>query len=190
MWVRLFLSLLLILVGADVGAEATPALTVMELQRLMRSAPMRETRFREIRESPWLDNPVETRGTLVSSPGMLEKRVEFPKAETWRILPDRVEWVDAEGSKRKQLPLGDAPALASLASALRRVASGDLLALDQDFLVEVRGNSGLWVVRLTPRLPAVARHLQQMELQGAGARVRAILIAERSGERTTIYLLE
>jgi len=120
-------------------AGAAEALTVAELDRLLRAAPpAAAVPFEERRESPWLAAPVESRGTLHARPDRLEKRVTAPREETWRLLADRMEWVGAGGAP-KQILFRDAPAVGLLADALRRVLAGELLALESTFRIELRG---------------------------------------------------
>ena len=45
-------------------AGAAHALTVGELEALLRAAPKPDVKYVETRESPWLSAPVTTRGTL------------------------------------------------------------------------------------------------------------------------------
>jgi len=165
------------------------ALTLSDLQRLLHSARSEQAvPFHEVRESPWLTVPVESRGTLHSSPERLEKRVETPRQETWLILADRLEWVGPNGVGGKQILFNGAPAVAALAEALRRVIAGDLVGLEQSFRIELRGDERLWTAQLLPRDPEVARSLDYLELRGAGALLQVIIVAERQGERTTTRL--
>lgn len=169
-------------------AAAQP-ITVVGLQRLLQDAPKRELRFRETRESPWLSAAVESSGSMKSSATMLEKRVEQPRRETWRILDDRMQ-VTAPGSTAvKQFMFSQAPAVAALANALRHVMAGDLQALDTDFQLVPGGDERLWTLQLTPRRPDIARFLKQLELQGTGAHLQVIVILENQGERSTTRLI-
>ena len=86
-----------------------------------------------------------------STPEALEKRVESPRQETWRLWPDRIEWAGPAPPDRKQILFSDAPALAALADALRRVVAGDLVALERDFKIELRGDERVWTAQLQPR---------------------------------------
>jgi hypothetical protein len=180
------IALALALMGTAVGIAN--ALTVPELQRHLQSAPVQAVPFHELRESPWLATPVESRGTMSSSSKRLEKRVLAPRQETWRLLSDRMEWVGPDGVASKQILFSDAPAVAALADALRHVVAGDLLALERDFNIELRGSEQSWDVRLLPRSAVAVRHLDSLELQGTGGRLQVIVVVERSGERTTTRL--
>lgn len=164
------------------------ALTVPELQRLLQAAPQPEARYEEVRESPWLSAPVTTRGTLHVTPQALEKRIDMPRRETWRLLADRVEWLGPNGG-RKQILFSQAAALQALADVTRRAVAGDLAALERDFDIVVSGDQAVWSARLQPRGAAVARQLESVELQGTDGRLRVLIVTERQGERTTTRIL-
>lgn len=187
-WVGLPWLLRLGVLLSVAGAAFAQALSVGRLQRLLQDAPHADVRFTEMRESRWLAAPIESSGTMRSSPVMLEKRVERPRPETWRILSDRIQ-VTAPGSDGvKEIALDQAPAAAALANTLRRVMAGDLEALNKDFQLELSGDEREWTLQLTPRHPDVARQLKQIDLQGAGRRLVVIVIQESHGDRTTTYL--
>ncbi len=170
----------------SVGAGAAGVLGVAELQRLLQSSAKPAVRFEEVRESPWLSTPVTARGTLHSTPGALEKRVESPRRETWRLLADRIEMQGAGGAQ--QILFSQAPALAPLSDLMRRVVAGDLVALERDFSIELSGDGRVWRARLQPRSAQVGRHLAQVDLQGTGGQLQVIIVVERQGERTTTRL--
>ena len=167
------------------GVSAAQTITIGELQRLLQSVPAGDMRFQEQRQSPWLAAPVESRGVVRSLPQGLEKQIESPKQETWRMLPDRMEWRGPEGAGNKQILFSQAPALASLSNALRRVVAGDLLALERDFRITLQGDAKLWTAHLQAHTPEVARHLDYLEMQGAGSQLLVLIVVERKGERTT-----
>lgn len=187
-WVGLTRLLQLGVLLSVAGAAFAQALSVEYLQRLLQEAPHAEVRFTEMRESRWLAAPIESSGTMRSNAMMLEKRVERPRPETWRILSDRIQ-VTAPGSDSvKEVMLDQAPAAAALANTLRRVMAGDLEALNKDFQLELSGDEREWTLHLTLRHPDVARQLKQISLQGAGRRLVVIVIQESQGDRTTTHL--
>ena len=169
------------------GIASAQAITATALQHLLQDAPQRDARFTETRESPWLQAPVEASGTMTSTAAALEKRVEHPRRETWRIMPDRMELVAADGA-RKEFRFDQVPAIAALANATRHVMAGDLQALQKDFRVTLNGDEREWTVQLKPRDPEVTRYLKQLELQGSRGRLQVIIIEESRGDRTTTRL--
>jgi len=171
-----------------VCAGSAHALTVAQLGALLQAAPKPDAKYVETRESPWLSAPVTTRGTLHATQHALEKHVEQPREETWRLLDDRVEWQGAGGA-RKQILFSQAPALQALADVTRRALAGDLAGLEQDFTIVVTGDERAWSARLRPRTALVARQLDAVELQGTGGQLRVLIVGERNGERTTTRIL-
>lgn len=184
--VRFHVLAALLACNAATGAQP---ITAAALQRLLQATPPHEVRFTESRESPWLAAPMQSSGTLKATATMLEKRVERPRHETWRILPDRMQLLAPDSSLTKELLFRDAPAMAALASALLDVMAGNLSALEQDFRLAVAGDESLWTVQLTPRRPDVARTLKQLELQGSHGRLLVFVVLESQGERTTTQLV-
>ena len=167
------------------GMTIAQTITTSELQRLLQSAPLVETPFHEQRQSPWLASPVQSRGIVRSLPQGLEKQIESPKRETWRLLPDRLEWTGPDGIGNKQIFFSKAPALAALSDAIRHVVAGDLLTLERDFNITLQGSSKLWTARLQPHTAEVARYLDHLEMQGTGSQLLVLIVVERKGERTT-----
>lgn len=163
------------------------ALTLSELQQLLQRDASTEVHYQESRESPWLSAPVVTQGVLRVTPQGLEKRVESPRPETWRLLADRLEWLGPDGS-RKQMLFSDAPALQALADVTRYIISGQLAGLERDFRIELQGSTEAWSATLLPRSARVTRQLQEVQLQGSGAGLQVLIVTERQGERTTTRL--
>ncbi len=173
---------------ASTAAASAESLTPAQLQRLLQSAPRASVTFQEVRESPWLSSPVLSRGTMRSTPTALEKQVESPRRETWRLEADRIEWVAPGGGGSKQILFTQAPALAALSQVMRKVVAGDLVALQGDFEIKLSGDARVWSAHLKPRSSDVARHLEHVELQGTAGQLQVIIVVERQGERTTTRL--
>ena len=180
---RLTIAVALLASAATWAHAMTPA----ELQRLLQSGPRGAVAFEEVRESPWLSAPATSRGTLRSTPQALEKRVESPRQETWRLLADRLEWV-GPGGARKELLFSQAPALQVLADVTRRAVACDFAALERDFHIAIQGDARAWSAQLRPRASAAARQLESVDLQGAGAQLQVVIVTDRRGERTTTRL--
>jgi len=171
------------------GATVAQSFGITRLQRLLRDAPQAAVRYTELRESRWLPAPIESSGTLTSTPTMLEKRVEQPRPETWRILDDRMQIGTPGAVGAREIMLDQAPAAAALAQTLRRVMAAELGALDKDFLLELSGDEREWTLQLTPRQEDVARQLKRIDLHGAGPRLLVMVILEAQGDRTTTRLI-
>ncbi len=171
------------------GAAWAQTLSAATLQRLLQAQPKHELRFTELRESPWLNAPIESSGSLIMSATALEKRIEKPHRETWRILADRMQLLADDSTVIKEFVFRDAPAIAVLANALRDAMAGNLVALEADFQTDIAGDENAWTVRLTPRRPEVARVLKQLELQGSKGRLQVFVVQETQGERTTTRLV-
>jgi hypothetical protein len=173
---------------AAAGPAAAQPLDAATLQRLLQSSARHDLRFTESRESKWLGTPVLSSGSMSASPAMLEKRVEQPRRETWRILKDRMSVTDDSGVTKEFL-FDEVPAVAALANAMRNAVAGDVAALRTDFELHVDGDERLWTVELKPRRADVSRYLSQIELQGSRGRLQAIVVLETQGDRTITRLL-
>jgi hypothetical protein len=178
-------GLLVVLAVARIACAAT--LTPEGLQRLLRSRPPHSVTFVEQRESPWLSAPVSSRGTLRMTGTALEKHVESPRQEDWRMLPDRLQW-SGPGGAHKEILFSQVPALAPLSDVMRNVVAGELVPLQRDFRIELNGDESAWRALMTPRTPEVSRLLESVELQGTGGQLQVIIIVERGGQRTTTRL--
>jgi hypothetical protein len=169
-------------------AWAASSLTVPQLQAMLQRSAKPSVSFQEVRESPWLSTPLSSKGTMRSLPDGLEKRVESPRQETWRLLADRLEWSGSGGAPAKQILFNQAPALAALSQVMRHVVAGDIAALQRDFDIRLSGDEKVWSAQLQPRSAEVSRHLDHVELQGTGGQLQVIIVVERQGERTTTRL--
>ena len=166
-------------------AVAGGSWTVGQLQRLLQSSDKPVVTFQEVRESPWLSTPAMSRGTLRTIPGGLEKRVDSPRSETWRLLADRLEWVGAGGSESRQILFTQVPAVAPLSDLMRQVVTGDLASLQRDFQIELSGDERVWSAQLRPRGAQVSRYLDNAQLQGTQGQLQVIIVTLKNGERTT-----
>jgi hypothetical protein len=163
------------------------AITPAELQRLIVPNARAAVNFDEVRESPWLAAPVVSKGSMQVTADGLEKRVNSPKHETWRLLSDRVEWQSADG-RVSQIPYTRAPALGALAGVMRRVIAGDVVGLQKDFDMQLAGDEHAWRAQLVPRDAQIRSQLESIEVQGTGGAIQVLVVVDRQGEKTTTRL--
>jgi hypothetical protein len=116
----------------------------------------------------------------------LEKRVESARAETWRLLPDRIE--TRIGSETRQVMFSQVPALSALSDLMRHVVASEMVALERDFDISISGDERVWRAHLKPRSAQLGRYLDHAELQGSGGQVQVIIVVDREGGRTTTRL--
>jgi len=171
------------------GGAIAQTLTVTDLQRLLQKSTKTSIAFTELRESPFLPAPITSTGTLRLIPNGMEKRVETPRPETWRMLSDRLELVGPNGTDGKQILFSQSPALASLAAVMRHTVAGNLVALQDDFRIQLTGDQRIWTAQLQPRVAGTARYIDHVELQGTNSQLQVIIVVGRQGDRTTTRLL-
>ena len=179
-------GLALLLGVADAGSSQ--GFGINRLQRLLAERSQADVQFTELRESRWLAAPLESSGTLRSSGSVLEKRVEHPRRETWRILADRIQVSVGGSGNFHEVQLNASSTAALLASTLRDVMAGRLDALDKDFRLDLAGDERSWTLLLTPRSGEVSSRLKEISLEGAGSRLLVIAVVESQGDRTTTKL--
>ncbi|MGH9554032.1 MAG: LolA-related protein, partial [Terriglobales bacterium] len=184
---RCGIALIGVLLSNYFAVAAAQELTTVTLQHLLQVKPQRDLRFTEVRESQWLEAPIQSSGVMRASAAGVEKRTEEPRRETWRILKDRMQLLDDTGPP-KEILFRDVPAVAPLAGALLNIVSGDLAALEYNFQLTVAGNERLWTVQLKPLHAEVSRYLTRLDLQGSGSRLQTFVILEPQGNRTTTLL--
>ncbi len=173
------------------GLAATAmAFDLDEIQTRLQASSRQEVRFHEIRESPWLAAPVESRGILVARPdGSLEKRVTAPQQETWRLRPDRLERIGPNDETVGIMSYDKFPALGAMARAMREGLAGRFDGMKDDFELRLQGTAEHWTLELLPRAAQASRHIERVELQGDAAGLRTLVVVERNGARTSTHLL-
>ncbi len=179
---KLVVFLLLATAALQISTRAEPALTIIEIETLLKENTNHIVEYEESRESAWLQTPVISKGTMQSIPPMLEKSAQFPSLQTWRLYPDHMQWLGPTDSKT--LNFSQAPQLGALANALRGVVLGEFTTLNKDFFVEVLGEQASWSVQLKPRSDNLGRYLSLIQFSGAGSKIKKIVVLETGGEKT------
>lgn len=164
---KLVVFLLLATAALQTSTRAEPALTITEIETLLKENTNHIVEYEESRESAWLQTSVISRGTMQSIPPILEKSAQFPSLQTWRLYPDHMQWLGPTDSKT--LNFSQAPQLGALANALRGV---------------VLGEQASWSVQLKPRSDNLGRYLSLIQFSGVGSKIKKIVVLETGGEKT------
>lgn len=184
-WNKIFWGLIV----AVMYIKSVCAMTVSDLQQLLQSAPATIVSFQEVHESPWLESPARSSGTMRFTSSMLEKHVQLPREKTWRLYSDHAEWIGAGGIGHKQISFDKAPQLGLLANALRGVVSGHIQPLEKAFIVTINGTRKRWSAKLKPRGKTGNQQLISIDFSGQNSWVTTIVVYEQGYEQTTIHLL-
>lgn len=178
--------LLTLACAADVSANT---ITLKHLESILTESSPQSIRYQELRESPWLQKSEHSYGTLHSSPDFLEKRVEFPQPEVWRLYSDRIVRVESSAEGPQEIVFGDSGQLSVFTNALQHIVAGKLSDLQQAFQLDLTGDELDWIIRLKPRSATVQLYLEWIEVRGNGPTLSKIIVLEPGGDRTTTQLV-
>lgn len=175
--------------------QAAYALDTTQLEALLKASSTTVVQYEERRESPWLDAPQRSRGTLSVEGPVLIKTVTSPRQEIWRLHPEYMEatqplsHTEATFEHTRQILYSQAPGIGVFANALRAVVMGNLSALPEYFVLDMTGTERDWNLALTPKRAEDQRSLSRIEFTGARSGIETIVVIEPQGEKTTTTLL-
>ncbi len=182
----LLLIVLLLLPAAAPGSESRPQPAPTSLESVMAllagSGGVR-ARFRESKHLALLEAPLESEGMLFfDPPDRLARHTTSPAASSLVVSGDRVLMRDATGEQ--QVTLGGSEVARSLVESFLVVLQGDLERLRGRYEVEFEAQRDAWHLRLVPRSRRFRQLVQSLEIDGQGAAVKRIEMAESGGDRT------
>lgn len=176
---------LLCLALASAAVASAETITLDRLESILSASKKEPIKFEELRESPWLETAEHSHGTMHALPDFLEKRVEFPRNEIWRLYADRIVRVEYSEGEAQEVSFGNSEQIAVFANALQRIAIGQFSELKSAFQLSLTGDEGDWSVRFKPRSADVQQYLEWIEATGNGSALRKIIVMEPGGDRTT-----
>jgi hypothetical protein len=171
------------------------AFNTIQLEPLLKASATAIVQYEERRESPWLDAPQYSRGTLSVEGSVLIKTATSPRQEIWRLHAEFMEanqslsHTEATPEQTRQIRYSQAPRMGVFANALRAVVMGNLSALPEKFMLEITGTELGWRLALTPKRSEDQRVLSRIEFTGAREGIEIIIVTEPQGEKTTTTLL-
>ena len=178
--------LLAMLLAVAAATAADPQLDAL-LASLARPTPA-QIGFLELRDSPLLEAPTRTAGTLARpEEGMLVKAVDWPYRETTTIAREHVI-VERTHERTRRFALGRAPELEGLLASFDALLGADRERLERHYRIEHELAGPDWAIALTPRDRRLSRRIAQVLLRGSGESLRCMELSETSGARTVTVL--
>jgi outer membrane lipoprotein-sorting protein len=180
-------SIVLALAGLGFMTAAHAAYSIEQLMTDLASHQGGRARFVEKRHVALLDKPVQASGEMVySPPDRLEKRTLLPRPET--LVLDK-DMLSMERDKRKlTINLASRPEALAFVDSIRSTLSGNRRSLEQNYTLNLQGESSQWVLTLVPSEPAIAALLQRITVSGGQRQVRHIEYLQVDGDRSEISI--
>jgi Outer membrane lipoprotein carrier protein LolA-like len=167
------------------AAAATAPFDVKELMHDLAAAPKAAISFTETRHSSLLKEPLVTTGELrFSPPDTLERRVDAPFPERYRVEGDRMTIERPGAGAPRTLSLTSQPLLANLVDTVRAMLRGDLPALARLYRIELAGDRDDWALTLLPSDPAMVEFVSSVHVTGHRGMLARMEVVEPNGDRT------
>ena len=182
---------LLALLSSGPSPAAPPEAVAPDLAafvaRLAQPTPA-STAYTEVRFVHMLRKPLVLHGELTyAGPGRLGKRVDTPYRETTRVADGNVE-VEREGRAPKRFELARAPELDALLTGFSALLGGDATMLQAFYTISLVDNASNWTLTLTPRAPALAKHLRALVVDGRGNEPNCFTSQQTDGDSSVMLL--
>ena len=157
------------------------------IARLARPAPS-STPYTEVRFVRLLKKPLLMRGELdYGGADKLGKRVEQPYRETTMIAGASVD-VQREGRTPRHFSLDRAPELQALLVGFSALLGGDAATLEKFYTVNLVDKATKWTLTLTPRAPALTKHLREIVVDGSDNEPQCFSLYEADGDASVMLL--
>ena len=88
----------------------------------------------------------------------------------------------------REIRLADMPAIAAWVESVRATLAGDASTLARHFTVRASGEPSRWRLDLTPLSVELAAIVLRVSIDGAGAQIGRIEVAEASGDRSVMIV--
>lgn len=179
--------LALALLGLSLSVSAHAAYGIDQLMTDLAGHKGGRARFVEKRHVAVLDKPVVSSGEMLyTPPNRLEKRTLQPKPETLVLDKDTLSM---ERDKRRfSINLNSRPEALAFVDSIRSTLAGNRKSLEQNYALQLQGESAQWVLTLVPSEPAIAALLQRITVSGSKNQVRHIEYLQIDGDRSEISI--
>jgi hypothetical protein len=135
-----------------------------------------------------IDKPIESSGELAfTAPDKLEKRTLKPKAETLILEGDKLT-IDQPGKRQLTVDLQEHPEVAAFVESIRGTLSGDRLALEKFYSLELTGSAEEWQLVLIPKQEKMQKVISRIQIGGTHADVKKIDFYQGDGDRSEMII--
>lgn len=158
-----------------------------QLMKLLAQRKQGTVRYVEEDYLDILDRPVKSSGILAYvAPDHLEKKTLKPREESLVLEGDQL--TVQRGRRTYRMQLSSYPQVGPLVNAIRETLAGDEAGLEKVFKVGLTGTLQDWQLRLVPLDEEIARHVQRVQIAGAGDEIRSVEILQVDGDRSVMTL--
>ncbi len=181
-----FVCVMLLAAGLAASASAAP-FGLGQLMNALAAAPHGTANFTEKKFISFLDQPVESSGTLrFVAPARLEKHTIKPTAESL-VLDGEVLTVE-RGKRKHVLQLKDYPEVAGMIESIRATLAGDRRALERVYRLTLQGTPARWTLVLVPLDARVASVVARIRVEGSQAEVQMVEIQQADGDASIMTI--
>ena len=158
------------------------------LLRGLSDVPGLTARFREVKHSPLLAEPLTLEGRIwIAPPGVLLRETTSPTISTLLIAEERVLLLDEEG--RHEFSLGDRAPAAAVGRFFLDLIAGEVEPVLRRFdaeLIEAPDAEGKWAMELVPRRRRRRAPVQRILILGRDNLLRSVSLWDSDDAETAI----
>lgn len=179
-WRRLSISFIGLVVCASSYAGDW---VLSDLMHLLAQKKSGKANFVEKKFIGILDKPLESSGELsFDAPDRLEKRTLKPRQESMMLDGDKLT-VTMHEKRPLYLRLQDHPEVSALIESIRGTLSGDKVALERNYTVDLNGVQAKWQLTLLPMHKDVTKVVRKIQISGIDADIKTITFDQADGDR-------
>ncbi len=183
-------SMLASMVVLTWGVFSTHGALAFDLDSLMAELaadPGGRAEFVEKRYAALLDKPVVSKGEMTYTlPSRLEKITTEPKAESLVLEGDTLTLV--RGPRKVTLTLASRPEARAFVESIRSTLSGNRLALEKNYTLQLSGQADDWRLVLTPTDAKILGLLKHIDVSGNGRQIRQLEYWQADDDRTVLQI--
>ena len=190
------LLILLLLIPALSHAEQWDIKQLMHDLAQIRSS---HAFFVEKKSIAMLTAPIESSGELIyNAPDHLEKRTIKPKPESMILDGDtliielasqqRTPIGNQPSTQKHRLQLQNYPEIAVFIDSIRGTLAGDLVTLQQNYHLSLKGNADNWLLSLSPSNEKMQAIVQTITIAGAHDLISSIEINQTDGDSSLMLI--
>lgn len=143
--------------------------------------------FIEKRYAALLDKPLVSKGEMTyTAPNRLVKRTIEPKAEYMILEGDTLTL--ERGLRKMTIQLASRPEARAFVDSIRSTLSGNRLALEKSYVLQLSGRVDDWKLVLTPKESGISALLKRINISGNGRQIRELEYLQADDDRTVMQI--